>query len=517
MRGICFTLGPMIVAALLVLWGGERLSRRSEEERIPADRERLLDFSEGLREKLAELDGMFAEHVSRLAELADSDDEETLRQACQRLVGIRSCHVFRANGRKWEVSGKPVGADGERPPDVRIEGEGAVLDPDRTVLLPKTGRAGSRNAGWLGSAVPGYRVFWRITPAGHRLAVTVDEMELQAKLREYLGKWAEEYSAPLRSGGISFSLSGPLGKTYSLDDADVGEGPAAVVIPHRSALGEWQVLAWDRRRFRQERDTATMGFSVFFAGALFLLGAFLFIERRRSVRLAEARVSFVNRVSHELGTPLTNILLNLELVSRSMERSPEEACRRLGMVKEEARRLGRLVANVLTFSRGERDRLNPRAITCVPDEVIAAVLEQFQPSLDRRGMRIEWQADAGGRVLADPDGLSQIVANLISNVEKYAAAGGWLGMTSSLGEGRLRVRVADRGPGIAARHGKRIFQPFERVETSVNEGSSGTGLGLSIARDLARRADGELSYVAAPVGAVFELDLPVVPLSDLTP
>ena len=81
-------------------------------------------------------------------------------------------------------------------------------------------------------------------------------------------------------------------------------------------------------------------------------------------------------------------------------------------------------------------------------------------------------------------------------------------MTSTLGEGRLRVRVADRGPGIAARHEKRIFGAFGRIETAVNEGSSGTGLGLSIARDLARRGEGELSLVAAPEGALFELDLP---------
>ncbi len=511
MRGIWFTLGPMIVAALLVLWGGERLSRRAVEERVPADRERLLDFSEALRGKLSELDALFAEHVSRLAGLADVGDEEMLRQACQRLVGIRSCHVFRANGRKWEVSGKPVEPDGVRPPDVRIEEEGVGLDPDRTVLLPKAGRAAERNAGWLGSPVSGYRVFWRMTPAGHRIAVTVDDVELQAKLREHLVKWAGDYSDPLRNGGTLFALSGPSGRTYPVAATDAGEGPAAVVIPHRSALGEWQVSAWDRSRFRQERDAATMGLAVFFSVVLLLLGVFLFFERRRSVRLAEARVSFVNRVSHELGTPLTNILLNLDLVSRSMERNPEEARRRLGMVAEEARRLARLVANVLTFSRGGRDDRRGRVVSCVPDEVIAAVLEQFQPSLDRRGMRIEWQADAGGRVLADPDALSQIVSNLISNVEKYAAGGGWLGMTSTLAGGRLRVRVADRGPGIPARHGERIFGAFERIESAVNEGEIGTGLGLSIARDLARRGDGELSLVAAPMGAVFELDLPAFP------
>jgi signal transduction histidine kinase len=268
-------------------------------------------------------------------------------------------------------------------------------------------------------------------------------------------------------------------------------GPAALLMPHRTRLGEWQVQAWDRRQVATTHDSATLILACGIAAALLLLGAFLSIQQRRALRLAEERVSFVNRVSHELGSPLTNILLNLDLSLRSLNDRPAESRRRLSLVNEEVQRLARLVSNVLTFSRGERKTLDLRPAACIPDEVVEAVLAQFQPSLERRKVSVEWQRGASSGTRLDPDALAQITGNLISNVEKYASHGGWLGLETRMENNRFQLRVRDRGPGIPPRQKERIFEAFERVHRGVSEGSSGTGLGLSIARDLARRMGGE--------------------------
>jgi signal transduction histidine kinase len=106
------------------------------------------------------------------------------------------------------------------------------------------------------------------------------------------------------------------------------------------------------------------------------------------------------------------------------------------------------------------------------------------------------------------DALAQIAGNLISNVEKYAAAGGVLELQSALEGNTLIVRIADCGPGIPAVDRERVFQPFERVDSRVNEGSSGTGLGLAIARELAERMGGTLALVPSEIGACFELRVP---------
>lgn len=75
--------------------------------------------------------------------------------------------------------------------------------------------------------------------------------------------------------------------------------------------------------------------------------------------------------------------------------------------------------------------------------------------------------------MVDKDGLEQALINLVSNVEKYAAAGGFIGVKSRQKDGRLLIRVWDKGPGIPIKMKERIFKPFFRMQNSVTEGVSG--------------------------------------------
>jgi len=519
MRSLWIILCPMIAAAALVLWGGERLSRRAVEDRVPADRAKLLDFSATLRDELDRLDTLYDAHLSRIAVYSDNATREQLGQACAGLAGIRVCQVFDAKEKLHEVTGAVPREDAPgRLPYVEMEGGKAILNPARTVVLPKSLWAGKESSGWLATDSADFRVHWRLTPAGRIAVFTIDQTDLAHATRAHLEEWMELPFAPLRDGGEIVSLTDPNSRTVGSKPAPQEAGAASLVIPHRTALGEWQVVAWDRRSFHHTHHTMTLAVSGGIAGLLLLIGGFLCFERNRAVRLAEERVSFVNRVSHELGTPLTNILLNLDLAARALGGRPEETKKRLALVEEEVRRMGRLVANVLTFSRNERKAIHLHTMPCVADEVIGGVIAQFQPSLDRRKIRVEWQRGADDRVLMDPDALAQIIGNLISNVEKYAGSGGWLGITSALGNDRLTVRVADRGPGIPHKHAERIFEAFERIHRGLSEGSSGTGLGLAIARDLAHKIGGELMFVPAAdetKGAVFVLDLPAPSAANL--
>jgi signal transduction histidine kinase len=121
--------------------------------------------------------------------------------------------------------------------------------------------------------------------------------------------------------------------------------------------------------------------------------------------------------------------------------------------------------------------------------------------------RLDENADAA--CLCDADALAQILGNLLSNVEKYVP-GGVVGITTQVAGGELVVRISDQGPGIPQEAVERIFRPFERLHSSVNEGASGTGLGLAIARDLATRLGGSLCLVSSVSGSgcCFELKIP---------
>jgi signal transduction histidine kinase len=324
-------------------------------------------------------------------------------------------------------------------------------------------------------------------------------------------RWVEAPYAALRASGDLLALEGPAGTLL----AGLNQPPerrADLILPLRYRFGVWQILAWDRTQPRTTYDVRTLAVTGTVATVLALLGVLLFRQQQRALRLAEERVSFVNRVSHELGSPLTNALLNVDLAAEAVATQPDFSRARLRLVTEEMQRLARLVANVLSFSRRERGALEMKPAPCVPDDIVDGVLRQFEPSLTRRSIRIERIAAAGCGVALDTDALAQIIGNLISNVEKYAAAGGWLGCETQLDGDVLVVRIADRGPGIPSAARGRIFEPFERVSSRVNEGASGTGLGLAIARDLAERMAGTLALLPSENGSVFELRLPAPPL-----
>jgi signal transduction histidine kinase len=292
--------------------------------------------------------------------------------------------------------------------------------------------------------------------------------------------------------------------------ADAPPQPPDFIVPLASRLGNWQIVSWDRWRSHTEFDFLTLAISGILSISVALLGCLVAGAQRRALREMTTQVTFVNRVSHELGAPLTNIGLYLELARDALaDGDKPESERRLAVATEETGRLSRLVENVLTFARSERKNLELHSLPCRPAEVVSRVLEQFAPALARRGISVESQLDADSEAELDAGALAQITANLISNVEKYAAAGGWMRVSLTVIENTLRLSVQDRGPGIPAGESARVFLPFERLDSRLTEGVSGTGLGLAISRDLAIRMGGSVELeLPAEGGCLFVLSIP---------
>jgi signal transduction histidine kinase len=237
------------------------------------------------------------------------------------------------------------------------------------------------------------------------------------------------------------------------------------------------------------------------------LAVYFYRESTREIREAAERVNFVGQVSHELKTPLTNIRMYAELLERELGEGDAETRRDLDVIVSESRRLSRLIGNILTFNRRERGALRLHPVPGDMDEAVRAVVEQFRPLLESKGVRIETDLQCSGEAAFDRDVLDQILGNLLGNVEKYAAAGGELHISTRREKGRSSVEVADAGPGIAERERERIFQPFYRVSDKLTDGVAGTGLGLALARDLARLHGGDLALVPSEKGARFRLTI----------
>jgi len=241
--------------------------------------------------------------------------------------------------------------------------------------------------------------------------------------------------------------------------------------------------------------------------AALALGIYAWRGFADELRVAGQRVSFVNQVSHELKTPLTNIRLYAELLA---ERLPEGGTERdyLDVIEREGRRLSRLINNVLTFgreARGTAERLVLREGSV--DDVLRQVLDAFRPTFSERGIEVRVQLNAPDQVMIDTDLVDQVTGNLLSNAEKYAASGRLVeietGQSKEQSDGQAWIRVRDLGPGIKSGDRSRLFRQFERFHTAVTDAVGGTGLGLYLSRTLARRHGGDLVLEGTETGCSF--------------
>ena len=280
------------------------------------------------------------------------------------------------------------------------------------------------------------------------------------------------------------------------------------ILRHVSRFGTFELRRWFPTRSLVHYHVPTVAGASAVAVLLAVTGLLAASGQRRALRVAEERVSFVNRVSHELRSPLTNLLLNTDLAIDELPPSGEKVGRRLALIREETGRLSRIVDNVLAFARIERGAPRTEAAPCHPAELVESIRRNFTPLLERKGIRCEWRVDLPGPHPVDGDAFSQILSNLLSNVEKYAGPGASCHITGQADGRTLTLTVADDGPGVPPAAREKIFRPFGRAREGTREGVSGTGLGLSISRDLAARMGGTLELLPSAKGAAFRLVIP---------
>ncbi len=150
------------------------------------------------------------------------------------------------------------------------------------------------------------------------------------------------------------------------------------------------------------------------------IGAYFYRENNRELREAAKRISFVNHVSHELKTPLTNIRLYAELLRDNANDASGRSEKRLSVILSESERLSRLINNVLAFNRNRASKLTLNPTRGAVDDTPGHVVDQFRPLLAQRGVDLDFAGNAREESEFDPDILEQIVGNLLSNVEKCA-------------------------------------------------------------------------------------------------
>ena len=485
------------------------MARKPEIVTVERDREPLMTLAVALQTEVARLTSLYESHCLTLAAQAPLGDRFGLKTVAERLVGVRQVSALPASG--GDGVHTKIGAGPAAVPVPTLSPGRNHVFGEPVVLPSEVATASLAASGWF-QPVGEWRYFWYRRDPATMVVLTIDSDAVRGALRGALQSWSADAVRPVQALGgpdaVMETGGGPL--------VTIGEKPERfpdLILPVRSAFGDWEVVSWHRERAIIRWRWPVFASAAAFSAALGWLGIAGFVWQRRLQRLASQRVSFVNRVSHELRTPLTNIVLNADLAADALETQPREANRRLDVVREEAARLTRLVDNVLAFSR--RDSIRPAKPDPMvnPRDLVASVMHSFEPAFMRREMTLRLTGEAPPCLL-DPDALTQILANLLSNAEKYAPGGDVTVFLERAGTD-LVIQVRDQGPGVPEADAGRIFEPFVRLHDRLTEGVAGAGLGLSIARDAAARLGGTLDVLppdpsAAPTnGAVFELRLPL--------
>ncbi|MCW3064912.1 MAG: integral rane sensor signal transduction histidine kinase [Solirubrobacterales bacterium] len=223
----------------------------------------------------------------------------------------------------------------------------------------------------------------------------------------------------------------------------------------------------------------------------------------------EVRRAFISTASHELRTPLTSLSGMLELLEEELgddAPSIEEARMDVGRARAQANRLSRLAADLLDLSRLDAE-VPMRSEPVELDEVGRAVMAEFELRSDERAVTLSFGSDAAeARAVGDPGGVARIARILVDNAMRAAPPDSTVRLNVHGENGKVRLEVADSGPGVAPEDRDRIFERFQRGPDSSSE-IGGFGLGLAIGRELAERMGGQLELADSRPGARFVLTL----------
>lgn len=241
-------------------------------------------------------------------------------------------------------------------------------------------------------------------------------------------------------------------------------------------------------------------------------------DRTENAQAERMRVDFVANASHELRTPLTSILGYVETLGEDAGDDPDLRQRFLKIMMDEARRMQRLVEDLISLSRIEADkyRLPDRAVDLAV--LLGEVCAELRSSGDARAADVLCEtAEPVPAVAGDRAQLSQLLHNLLGNAMKYGRpATPVIATVAPHGTG-VRLTVTDQGEGIAPEHLPRLTERFYRADAGRSRSLGGTGLGLAIVKHVVERHRGRLDIASrVGVGTTVTVTLPAAPPGTLS-
>jgi two-component system, OmpR family, phosphate regulon sensor histidine kinase PhoR len=219
------------------------------------------------------------------------------------------------------------------------------------------------------------------------------------------------------------------------------------------------------------------------------------IDRSEARAAEQMRVDFVANASHELRTPLSTLIGYTEtLRERTAELDGETHDRFLTIVHDEARRMQRVVEDLISLSRIEAEKFTTPTEAVDLEQLIEVSVESAKRVAEDRRSTLVCEIEPNlPNIAADASQILQVLDNLITNALRYGEPGTPVTVSARLEDEMVHLTIADQGEGIAPEHVNRLTERFYRVDTSRSRSLGGTGLGLSIVKHIVERHRGRLT------------------------
>jgi signal transduction histidine kinase/DNA-binding response OmpR family regulator len=226
--------------------------------------------------------------------------------------------------------------------------------------------------------------------------------------------------------------------------------------------------------------------------------------------IARRRAEFAQVMSHELRTPLTSIAGALDIVLSGYAGTlSDRQLRYVEMARQAATRMNQLVDQLLDLARAQAGSITIAAAPVQLDRLAREVIDRYRAAASVKQLTIVLGASADDiSILGDPERLSQVLGNLLTNAIRFAPTGGVIDVQvfgPSLSEDVVGVSVYNSGEPIAPEDRERVFEPFSASSRRVG----GTALGLSISRTIVEAHGGRIWVESGATGTKFVFTLPV--------
>ena len=210
------------------------------------------------------------------------------------------------------------------------------------------------------------------------------------------------------------------------------------------------------------------------------------------VKLDNMRKEFVADVSHELKTPITSIMGYADTLLET-EHDKEIETKFLGVISSEAKRMSKLVTDLLSLSRFDNNKTNIVKEEFDLGELAKKCQEKLQIEIDKKQLKVNCLVTANvPPVYAEKDGIERVIINILSNSIKYTNEKGTINIYVGFVYNDAYIKCIDTGMGIPEEDLERIFERFYRVDKARTRELGGTGLGLSIAKEILDRNNGTI-------------------------